>query len=82
VVDFACLRRRVIIEVDGAQHGHDRRREADRARDQALADLGYRVLRFWNHEIDREKRVVLDTIYAALVEPPPPVRRCAPATLP
>jgi len=72
VVDFACLARRLVVEVDGAQHGHGRRREADQARDQALAKLGYPVLRFWKHEIDREKRVVLDTIYAALTETPPP----------
>ena len=82
IVDFACLRRHLVIEVDGAQHGHDGRREADQARDHALANLGFRVLRFWNHEIDREKRVVLDTIHAALTERPPPVRRSAPATLP
>ncbi len=67
VVDFACLRYKVIVEVDRAQHGMTRA-AGDRKRDAALAKLGYRALRFWNVEIDREKRMVLDTIFAALCE--------------
>lgn len=66
IVDFACLAARLVIEVDGEQHGTDAGRSADGLRDERLAELGYRVLRFTNREIDREKRVVLDTIYAAL----------------
>jgi very-short-patch-repair endonuclease len=67
IVDFACLRRGLIVEVDGEQHGRDRDiQAADRERDQALADRGYRVLRFTNSDIDRRKAVVLDTILAAL----------------
>jgi very-short-patch-repair endonuclease len=78
IVDFAYLSRRLVIEVDGAQHALGPRASADRLRDAKLAELGYHVLRFSNHEIDREKAVVLDTIYAALsgtlpqTHPPPP----------
>jgi very-short-patch-repair endonuclease len=66
IVDFACLSRRLVIEVDGAQHGVEPVASADRIRDVRLAELGYRVLRFSNGQVDREKAVVLDTVYAAL----------------
>ena len=49
VVDFACLEARVVIEVDGGQHGW--RAEADAARTAWLEANGFRVLRFWNNEV-------------------------------
>ncbi len=66
IVDFAFLRHRLVVEIDGGQHGYDRREARDRVRDARLAEAGYRVLRFWNHEIDRSRQVVLDTIGEAL----------------
>jgi very-short-patch-repair endonuclease len=66
VVDFACMRSRLIIEVDGEQHGFDRRRRDDLRRTQFLEAHGFRVLRFWNEEVLKEIDDVLDTIYAAL----------------
>lgn len=62
VVDFACLSRKLLIEIDGQQHGFESNAAHDRIRDTELSDLGYSVLRFWNHEIDREIESVLDTI--------------------
>jgi very-short-patch-repair endonuclease len=47
VVDFACVSARLIVEVDGGQHGG----EADAARDAALRAAGWRVLRFWNDDV-------------------------------
>ena len=46
-VDFADLSRRLVIEVDGSQHGGP----ADMARDAWLTAQGFRVLRFWNSEV-------------------------------
>ena len=66
IVDFACLAARLVIEVDGEQHGSDVGRARDSERDLRLAELAYRVLRFTNRDIDREKHVVLATIDAAL----------------
>jgi very-short-patch-repair endonuclease len=66
VVDFVCHAARLIIEVDGAQHGFEPNRRADEDRTQWLASQGYRVLRFWNAEVMNEIDVVLDTIFAAL----------------
>ena len=71
IADFACLKPKVIVEVDGEQHGLDDHAAADHARDVALAGRGFRVLRFWNADIDQNKRMVLDTIYAALTSAAP-----------
>ncbi len=47
IVDFFCPQKRLVVEVDGGQHGDDR----DAMRDAWLAAQGYRVLRFWNNEV-------------------------------
>ena len=51
IVDFACPSRKLIVEVDGSQHGESVR---DAVRDRALSDLGWTVLRFWNDDILRD----------------------------
>jgi very-short-patch-repair endonuclease len=63
IIDFACLSKKLLIEVDGEQHGLNNGRERDCIRDSELCALGYRVLRFWNHEVDKEIESVLDTIW-------------------
>ena len=68
MADFVCHAARLIIEVDGAQHGFDAERRRDDARTRYLEAAGYRVMRFWNHEVLRERPVVMDTIYAALAD--------------
>jgi very-short-patch-repair endonuclease len=52
IVDFVCLEKRLVMEVDGGQHAV--RREADAARSAWLATRGYKVLRSWNHEVLHE----------------------------
>ncbi len=49
IVDFVCLERRLIVEVDGGQHSE--RQVEDTIRSQWLRSKGFRVVRFWNHEI-------------------------------
>jgi very-short-patch-repair endonuclease len=51
VVDFYCPRARLVVEVDGGQHWSGEHREKDRRRDQALACLGFDVMRFGNREV-------------------------------
>ncbi len=51
VVDFASPGYKLIVELDGAQHGEARGLIADRKRHRVLAELGWTVLRFWNVEI-------------------------------
>jgi very-short-patch-repair endonuclease len=50
------------VEVDGSQHAQSSR---DAARDAWLAREGYRVLRFWNHDVLTAPESVLATIAAA-----------------
>jgi len=61
IVDFACFQRRLVIELDGGQHLEDPR---DEARDAWLREHGFRVLRFWNHEVLKNPEGVLEVIAA------------------
>ena len=65
VVDFCCLERGLVVEVDGNQHGFDANRRADEARTSRLENEGFSVLRFSNREVMTTIDVVLDTILAA-----------------
>jgi very-short-patch-repair endonuclease len=67
IADFECRRRRLIVEVDGMQHGFDSHRTRDVSRDRTLNEMGYRVLRFGNPEIDRNIDGVLESIRLALI---------------
>jgi len=58
VVDFACRSLRIAIECDGGQHSV----EADAARTAAIEAHGYRIIRFWNHEIMSNTDGALETI--------------------
>jgi len=49
IVDFACTKVRLVVEVDGGYHEGRQRRDA--ARDRALNALGWRVLRFEEEEV-------------------------------
>jgi len=70
VADFVCLKKRLIIEVDGSQHLDNQ--EYDNIRTLYLNALGFRVLRFWNNQVMSELRDVLNTIYIALSNNPHP----------
>ena len=68
VADFFCPQARLVIEVDGGQHGEPTGIAHDRRRDAWIAAAGYRVLRFWNHDVLTEADAVLDVIWSALAE--------------
>ncbi|MFH0342783.1 MAG: endonuclease domain-containing protein [Chromatiales bacterium] len=70
VVDFLCLEPKLIIEVDGGQHAEQVSNDLQRT--EYLKVLGYRVLRFWNHDVLGDPDAVLESIRAALVEIPSP----------
>lgn len=63
IVDFVHLQARLIIEADGGQHLASQR---DPQRDAWLQAQGYRVLRFWNHDILQQTDTVLAAIWQAL----------------
>ena len=65
IADFLCLEPKLIIELDGGQHAEQR--EQDEQRTRYLQTLGYRVLRFWNHEVLGDLDAVLEAIREAIV---------------
>jgi very-short-patch-repair endonuclease len=67
IVDFACFKARLIIELDGSQHGVGDHVRRDRERDEMLERNGFAILRFWNAEIDDEFDGVWRTISDALL---------------
>ena len=62
IVDFYCPSANLVIECDGSQHYTDEGLEADRVRDEALAQLGLRVLRFDNGQVLAEIDGVVEQI--------------------
>lgn len=64
IVDFACLEKRLIVEVDGGQHQINR--DNDAIRDAWLVKEGYCVLRFWNNDVLGNRNGVLQRIVEAL----------------
>lgn len=67
IVDFCCLTHHLIIELDGGQHHSN---QTDQTRDQFLKNKGFRILRFWNHEVFYNSDGVLQRIRFSLTEHP------------
>ncbi len=51
IVDFVCLEKKLIIEVDGGQHNVESEIAKDEHRVKWLESEGYRVIRFWNNDV-------------------------------
>jgi very-short-patch-repair endonuclease len=66
IVDFACLRQRLIVEVDGIQHFEPDHAAKDAARDADLEWRGFKVLRFTNADVSEKLEGVVLEILAAL----------------
>jgi very-short-patch-repair endonuclease len=67
IVDFVCHECRLIVELDGGQHAESQR---DVTRDRWLESKGYRVLRFWNSDLFKNRESVLETIVSTARTPP------------
>jgi very-short-patch-repair endonuclease len=63
VADFACRSSKLVVEVDGGQHA-DSLTDAERAK--IIEGFGYRIIRFWNHDIIENMDGVLTEILSAL----------------
>ena len=66
IVDFVSIKKKLIIEVDGSQHLEQTEYDAERTR--YLESQGYRVVRFWNNQIEKEMGGVIQVIEMALDE--------------
>ncbi|MCL1633877.1 endonuclease domain-containing protein [Luteimonas sp. SX5] len=73
ILDFACLERTIVIELDGGQHADAA--DYDAKRTATLEKAGFVVLRFWNNEVFENMDGVLEVIWTTLrarAKPSPP----------
>ena len=71
IVDFVSFRSQLIIEADGGQHGMQDGARSDQVRDALLQSQGFKILRFWNSDIDANLAGVMESVLSALNQPPP-----------
>lgn len=64
IVDYACLEKRLVIELDGGQHAEPEQAANDEERSECLNKNGFRVIRFWNHDVLKS----LDAIKAVIAQ--------------
>ena len=72
IVDFVCLEKKLIIELDGGQHALPKEMEKDTQRDAWLEKEGYVVVRFWDNEVLTNLKGVLEVIRERLLRSPSP----------
>lgn len=64
ILDFVCLERKLVIEVDGGQHAENSK--YDEYRTSKLDQAGFTVLRFWNNQVLEQTDAVLESIWNCL----------------
>jgi very-short-patch-repair endonuclease len=74
IADFACREADLIVELDGDQHAESIK---DEQRTEALAQHGYQVIRFWNHDVLTNVEGALQLIAERLNKAPSPGLRFA-----
>jgi very-short-patch-repair endonuclease len=71
IVDFVSHPAKLVVELDGGQHNEPAAQTYDDVRTAWLETRGYRVLRFWNADVNENLEGVLDTIVHAVSNPSP-----------
>ncbi len=66
IVDFCCVKKKIIVELDGSQHLD--LQEYDEDRTAYLKSRGYRVIRFWNNDVMNDIEGVILAITYSLEE--------------
>ncbi|MBS1486443.1 MAG: leucine--tRNA ligase [Bacteroidetes bacterium] len=69
IVDFVCIEKKLVVEVDGLIHQNQQRE--DKEREQIISDDGFQVIRFTNDQILNSLPKVLHEIKQALNAPSP-----------
>ncbi|HYM32675.1 MAG TPA: endonuclease domain-containing protein [Candidatus Cybelea sp.] len=64
IVDFVCQEKRLVIELDGGQHAD----KDETSRTGRIEADGYKIIRFWNHEVLGNLDGVLARIQQALLK--------------
>ena len=67
IVDFVCIEKKLVIEVDGGYHSEYEQIEKDEFRTERLRDMGYNVIRFKNEEVTGNLLEVLNIIKRNLI---------------
>lgn len=62
IVDFVCIGKRLIIEIDGAYHFTEEQKKEDAIRERRLAKMGFSILRFKNEEVLFSPQQVVEKI--------------------
>ena len=62
IADFVCKDKMLIIELDGSEHLEDKQLIHDIIRDDYLRSKGYKVIRFYNNDIEKNINLVLQSI--------------------
>ena len=69
IADFICVKRNLIIEIDGGYHSQEEQKIKDYLRTEDLEKMGFEVMRFSNDEIFRNLPEVLDKIFNKIAKP-------------
>jgi very-short-patch-repair endonuclease len=64
IVDFVSIKKKLIVELDGSQYLEQT--EYDEERTKYLESQGYRVIRFWNNQIENEMDGVIQLLEVIL----------------
>jgi very-short-patch-repair endonuclease len=65
IFDFSCREKMLLIELDGSQHSEKNISEKDKTKQDYAGNQSYKVLRFWNNELDNNIEGVLAVIKLA-----------------
>ena len=66
IMDFVCLEKKLVIEVDGEYHFPEDQKREDEMRSKRLQEMGYHVLRFKNEEVLYKTDCVINIIQKKL----------------
>ncbi|MBI2341552.1 MAG: endonuclease domain-containing protein [Deltaproteobacteria bacterium] len=63
IVDFYCPERKLVIEIDGDVHANEKQIVKDKIREDYLATLGVKILRYNNNDILKNINIVLEDLF-------------------
>src|SRR5688572_30635558 len=67
IADFCCISKKIIVELDGSQHTD----LSDATRTRALQSQGWKIIRFWDHDVLLATEAVVEAIWNATCKPYP-----------
>ena len=68
IVDFYCPKLKLVIEIDGEQHYLEENVAYEKRREDYFQKEGYKILRFYNSDINKKLKNTETTIYYSCIE--------------